>query len=354
MPKGIEDTITSSAAYRMALSSGMEACCASRFAGPRYHALTGGTTSVPDLVYAGYRDCPSHRFCIRTAIDVPENLKGGPLAEVMPIKFDLPRFIPLVNPLDERTFAHHHLRDFFPVIVVQVWPMLGSRNLVQRIVSKGLKDFLDFDGKILLSSVMPDRYILKHDVGWFIKLVKNLRPDIATTWDVPTYSDHPLKSSLEWVLQGLEAARSMSLSLEVPLIGLVSGADLTQVRLSSTCLRQMGFENQALACNELLRGRQLLYLGECASVVKKNSLSLTMLSCSHPRMFRQFQAADHFVGMSWFYRSYRLRSPNRGDGLHREVSRSVPIRQLATEYLIQTADASDDSQMTLEATLRFG
>ncbi len=350
----IEDTIRSSAAYRMAISSGMEACCASRLAGPRYHALTGGTTSVPDLGYAGYRNCPSHRFCDRTAIDVPENLKGGPPVDVLPIKFELPRFIPLVNPLDERTFAHLHLRDFFTVIAVQAWPMFRSRRLLQRIVSRGLKDFVDFDGEILLSSVMPDHYILEHDVGWFIKLVKDLRPDIAMTWDVPTYSDHPLKSSLGWVLQSLGAARSMSLSLEVPLIGLVSGADLAQVRMSSICLRQMGFENQALACQELLRGRQLHYLRECASMVRKNSSSLTLLSCSHPKMFQAFQVANHFVGMSWFYRSYRLRRSPGSCGSSPDGAEDVPVRQLATEYLIQTVDASEDSQMTLEGVLEFG
>jgi hypothetical protein len=72
---------------------------------------------------------------------------------------------------------------------------------------------------------MPDRFIVSRGVNWLIKAVKALKPDIATTWDVPTYADHPRKASLNWLLKGLEASRRMSLELDIPLIGLVAGAD---------------------------------------------------------------------------------------------------------------------------------
>jgi hypothetical protein len=148
--------------------------------------------------------------------------------------------------------------------------------------------------------------------------------------------------------------RPTQTSLDVPLIGLVSGADLAQVELSSACLRQLGFGNQALACQELIRGKRLLYLKECAASVKKNASSLTLLSCSRPTMFQAFPMADHFVGMSWFYRSYRFHHSSDSDALNQGNREDIGVRELATEYLIQTVDASEDSQSTLEEVLGLG
>jgi len=208
-------------------------------------------------------------------------------------------------------------------------------------VSKGLNRMLKFDGKILISSVMPDSYIMQRGVGWFINAIKELKPDVVTTWDVPTYSDHPKKASLNWLLASLEASRRMSLELDVPMIGLVAGADLPQVELSSRCLRAMGFRYQALACHELLVGRQQTYLKSCASVVKENCSDLTLLSCSHPNLFEKFRMADHFVGMSWFNQAVR----GRRLGKLRQIldhGRSGTAR-LMKENLLETIHASGQS-----------
>jgi len=243
---------------------------------------------------------------------VPEGLCRGPIGKPRLPNFRIPRLVPLVNPLDERTFAHRHLEGVFPVIAVQLWKLMRSGPGYRTALSKGLNRMLKFDGKILISSVMPDAYILQRGKGWFINAIKELKPDVAITWDVPTYSDHPRKASLNWLLAGLEAARRMSLELDTPLIGLVSGADLPQVELSSRCLRAMGFHHQALACHELLVGRQQAYLKSCASVVARNCSDLTLLSCSHPNLFSKFRMADHFVGMSWFNQAVRGRRMRNG------------------------------------------
>jgi hypothetical protein len=219
----------------------------------------------------------------------------------------MPRLIPLVNPLDERTFAHRQLDGVFPMVAVQLWKLVRSGPAYRTAVSKGLNRMLKFDGMILISSVMPDADIVGRGVDWFIRVIKELKPDAVTTWDVPTYSDHPKRASLNWLLASLEGARRMSLELDTPMIGLVAGADLPQVELSSTSLRAMGFEHQALACHELLLARQHAYLESCASAVAKNCSNLTLLSCSHPNLFGRFKMASHFVGMSWFHQAIRGR-----------------------------------------------
>ncbi len=248
----------------------------------------------------------------------------------------------MVNPVDERTFAHRHLEGVFPMVAVQLWKLMRSGPAYRLALSKGLHRMLKFDGKILISSVMPDADIVRRGAGWFINAIKELEPDAVTTWDVPTYSDHPKRASLNWLLAGLEASRRMALELDTPMIGLVAGADPHQVELSSRCLRAMGFEHQALACHELLLARQHAYLRSCASVVARHCSDLTLLSCSHPNLFEKFEMADHFVGMSWFHEAIRGRrlgkrsSESLGHGRDRTA-------RLIRENLMEAVDAVRES-----------
>jgi hypothetical protein len=90
------------------------------------------------------------------------------------------------------------------------WPLLQQKSALEKVISKGLSDTIDFDGSIILSSVMPDELIIERGVDWYIDLVKALRPSAAVTWDVPTYVNHPRRASLCWLLEGLEGARRSS------------------------------------------------------------------------------------------------------------------------------------------------
>jgi hypothetical protein len=336
------NAIIASTAFRQAVSSDCSSCCVARFRGVRWVDLDERCVRVPNRAYSSYLRCPSHQFCESGRIAIPPGLVEGPFRKPKLPGFTIPRLIPLVNPCDKRTFAHHYLQDRFSMVAVQLWKLMRSGPAYRLAHSKGLNRMLNFDGKILISSVMPDSYILHRGVSWFINAIKELKPDIVTTWDVPTYSDHPKKASLSWLLTSLEAARRMSLELDTPLIGLVAGADLPQVELSSTCLRAMGFHHQALACHELLVGRQQEYLKSCASIVARNCSDLTMLSCSHPNMIEKFRMADHFVGMSWFnqaVRGRRLRS--RSDrSLDRGRDRTA---QLIRDNLIETVNSFRES-----------
>jgi hypothetical protein len=239
------------------------------------------------------------------------------------------------------------------MVAVQLWKLMRSGPAYRLALSKGLNRMLKFDGKILISSVMPDAYITRRGVSWFINTINELKPDVVTTWDVPTYSDHPKKASLNWLLASLEAARRMSLELDTPLIGLVAGADLAQVQLSSTCLRVMGFQSQALACHELLVGRQHAYLKSCAAVVARNCSDLTLLSCSHPSLFEKFRMADHFVGMSWFNQAVRGRRLGSRSNPNLDQVRNRTA-QLIRQNLIETVNSlrklfPTDNQEVLDA-----
>lgn len=272
-----------------------------------------------------------------------------------PVQVQLPnqRYIPLVSPLTPRTYAHALRPNRFQAVAVMAWPFLQQKSALDKVVSKGLSDTIDFDGSIILSSVMPDELITERGVDWYIGVVKALRPSAAITWDVPTYVNHPRKASLSWLLEGLEGARKMAEGLDIPLIGLVSGADLEQVKLSSAGLEKLGFAMQALACREYVMARKIPHLQRSLEIAKQHSEATMMVSCSSPSLFARFPAADYFVGMGWYNKAYRGQaSLGRLSAFHHFDKPG--FAQLAGENLDHTLASQNERFPTLEEAYGIG
>ena len=68
-----------------------------------------------------------------------------------------PRFVPVVRLTDESSWFWNDLP--LPWIVVRLAELVKNKALRQRVSSRGLHDFLGFDGKILLSTVMEDEIL---------------------------------------------------------------------------------------------------------------------------------------------------------------------------------------------------
>jgi hypothetical protein len=300
-----------------------------------------------------YEECPSLRYCSAKGVFIPSDLVEEFHPRPRQVDVQMPHFIPLVNALDSRTYAHNYLRGKFQYIVVQVWPLLQNRTGYQRVVSKGLKETLGYDGGIILSSIMPDKYIMRDGVEKLIAVIKELQPDIALTNDVPTYINHPRYASLNWLLKGLEGARMMASTLDIPLIGLVSGASTPQVELSSSSLRAFGFDYQALPSLELVRGRKIDCLKEYVALVKRNCKSLMILSCSSPRLMSRIHSVENFVGMGWFHQTYRGKFVLDSRPRYKSLTKSQ-YHRLATENLLAMTETIRNPQVTLEENLKLG
>jgi len=67
-------------------------------------------------------------------------------------KVELPRFVPVVRLNDERSWFWDDLP--LPWIVVRLAELVKDKVLMQSVSPRGLYDFLGFDGKILLSTMM--------------------------------------------------------------------------------------------------------------------------------------------------------------------------------------------------------
>jgi len=347
---GLKDIIEGSVAFSRAQAAAPydPRCCIYRKRGSRYLALDGANVRIPDLRYDAYKRCPSYRDCIGGKVQVPAGLVEGPFRQPRSLGDALPKFVPTVNPKDPRTYAHCRIPGLFPSVIVQTGAFFTGKDKIDRKSALALRETLGFKGRLILSSIMLDRVILKRKVEDYIEVVAALEPDAAITWDVPTYSDHPYAATFNWMLRGLEAARKMALKLDIPLIGLVSGSDLEQVRISSRSLAKMGFSDQALACRELAIERRFKTIASYAEEVKRNAQSLLMVGCSSPSTYWRFQMADSFAGLSWFYNSLFGRSFAGADG----KARRLPYRgnsqdTLAKENLLACHDLAEGNHWSL-------
>lgn len=164
-------------------------------------------------------------------------------------------FVPEIDITDQRSWIW---RNGFPVSVVFVplWQLLANESMLARASSKGLHDYLDFNGKIFLSMVMPDELIDKLELKDYFRLIEELRPDATIVPDNYTYTDVPLYQSWSQTIRLVSFANDF-LELNIPLIGLVKGANLRQMDWVVKKQVEMGYVSFAMPARELFEEERL-------------------------------------------------------------------------------------------------
>jgi hypothetical protein len=164
-------------------------------------------------------------------------------------KADFPAFVPEIDLLDQRSWLW---RDGVQLqaIFVALWQLLANESALSEASSKGLHGLLGFDGKIFLSTVMPDELIDKLRTEDYFNLIENLRPDATMVPDNYTYTDVPLYQSWSQTIRLVSFAKDF-LQLDVPAIGLVKGANLLQMDWVIRKQVEMGYVSFAMPAREL-------------------------------------------------------------------------------------------------------
>lgn len=165
------------------------------------------------------------------------------------------RFVPEIDIADERSWFWKEGVQI-PMVFVPLWQLLVNENKLLQASNKGLHDYLGFDGKILLSTVMPDELIDRLEVKDYFKLIKDLRPDATMIPDNYTYTDVPLYQSWSQTIRLVSFANDF-LNLDVPLIGLVKGANLRQMEWAVRKQVEMGYVSFAMPAKELFEEERL-------------------------------------------------------------------------------------------------
>jgi hypothetical protein len=164
-------------------------------------------------------------------------------------KVNFPRFVPEVDTTDQRSWFWKEGVQL-PMIFVPLWQLLLNEDVLSKASCMGLHDYLGFDGKILLSTVMPDELIDKLRMDDYSMLIKDLRPDATMVPDNYTYTDVPLHQSWSQTIRLASFANDF-LELDIPTIGLIKGGNLRQMEWIIRREVEMGYVSFVMPAREL-------------------------------------------------------------------------------------------------------
>ncbi|MEM2088401.1 MAG: hypothetical protein QXF52_06985, partial [Thermoproteota archaeon] len=199
--------------------------------------------------------CRLRPYCLIGGKDRPPPIPIPSLEMRRMTRVDFSMFVPEIDITDERSWVW---KDGFqmPMVFVPLWQLLTDENILSQASSKGLHDYLGFYGKILLSMVMPDELIDRLETKDYFKLIEELGPDATMVPDNYTYTDVPLYQSWSQTIRLVSFANDF-LKLDVPLIGLVKGANLRQMDWAVRKQVEMGYASFAMPARELFEEEKL-------------------------------------------------------------------------------------------------
>jgi len=185
------------------------------------------------------------------------------------------------------------------MIIVRLAELVTKPNLLSDVSREGLHDHLGFDGKIVLSTIMPDELIDELQPKDYLRFVRDLKPDATMVPDNYTYMDDPLYLSWSQTIRLVRNALSF-LELDIPAIGLIKGATPEQVDWSTKQLVEMGYVTFALPARELSRSDLLEnILAPALLVFEEYKLDTNLLIYGRSYPVRGLKKAS-YANHSWF------------------------------------------------------
>jgi len=205
---------------------------------------------------------------------------------------DLPKVVPIISLRNRVT----HVWDIIDVeaVIVPFTEFMYFDDL-DRVLSRGIHSYLNYDGKIILSSIMPDKYLVEDEVfKQFINVAVRGGFDAVIGWDVPVYIDYPKYYSWINLLKGLELTYELC-KTGIPVIALLKGNNTNQISFSINMLMKMGVKNYGLHATEYMywfkvdpQARTSLYkYGEEVRGRIDNLLVIGALNPSHLKLVQE-------------------------------------------------------------------
>lgn len=227
---------------------------------------------------------------------------------------ELPKVIPIL-PINDHTIASTLNTE---TIIVQFYELL-DKPLLQEIFSKGVQDALHYNGKVILSSIMPDDLLAKHEIfRQFSELAIKGLFDAVIGWDSPVYLDAPTYDSWANLIKGLELTYRLSKLqiFDIAVYPLAKGNTQEQISFSVDSLHRLGFRDIALHVSQYmqhlqtapradaLQTRHILYSYLYALKNKIDKLILigatSLPALDIVRSIFYYWDQTHISGLSWY------------------------------------------------------
>ncbi|MDD4083189.1 MAG: hypothetical protein PHD05_07405 [Sphaerochaetaceae bacterium] len=171
----------------------------------------------------------------------------------------------------------------------------------------GLHAFLDFDGKIILSPIMPDKMLIGFKLTDYIEMIRICKPDAYLSPDGETYLDRENIASFE--IERVESDTTL-LKKEFPnleMYGLVKGSNEGQVVKHTLFLKHIGvkkfvFHAGDYVCRGSWNAKHQAKL--FASKIKNLGGHLMVYGVGSKKSLLSFRFADDFVTQSHYVQAF--------------------------------------------------
>ena len=238
-----------------------------------------------------------------------------------------PMFLPILKIDQIQSLNAVRGLDIFTIIVrIQdlVTPKGELNKRFNKIKKSGsIHNYLNFRGKIILSSIMRDAILAKFDDKKYCEIINALKPDSWMTPDCEAYEGETIKKpdgsifygnvekSEDQISKSLEMTKKIFPNVQSDPIGVVKGSNEKQVIHHLNQLKSMGISNFVFHVGDFFRigqnNRDVLIkkAKTYAEIIKKNSKSLMLYGMSSQKMLEQFSFSDYYASMNYFTQATR-------------------------------------------------
>ncbi len=197
----------------------------------------------------------------------------------------------------------------------------------------GLHNFLSYHGRILLSSVIPDKKILGFTVEMYIECINNFRPDFYMTPDGETYEGQPKISQkeIDRIIKDTEKLVK-NCPASTP-FGLVKGSTFFQIENHVKIMLSFGITFFALHTAEFFRDNKIFRISKCveyAKIIRKFVPYLAVYGIGSKENIRKFFFVDDFITQSHYTKAFRRKVLQHGKWVEYrgEITRDVIMNNL--------------------------
>ena len=221
------------------------------------------------------------------------------------------KFYPVVK-LNEPSLLAVWKGQGFDCIVVRLQDVISLRTgkpnktFYQIKECGGVHNFLDFDGKIILSLIMKDELLPKFDEVRYSELINTLNPDLFTTVDAETYEHEFYTSKNEVKRSSIETLKLIKLCPNSKPIGQVKGSSKKHLYSHIQLLKSIGITDFVFHVGDFFRNgspNMISKAKDYSLFIKKHVDSLILYGMGCQKRLLEFSFADAYVTFNHFVKA---------------------------------------------------
>jgi len=167
----------------------------------------------------------------------------------------------------------------------------------------GLHNFLNFQGKILLSFVMRDEIIAKFNPNKYAAVIKSLNPDLYTTIDGETYEGEFSLSLKEIGRIHKQNKELLALCPDYHPVGLVKGCSMKQIDYHIMLLKSLGIVDFIFHTGDFFRHGNPEMISRARNYlirIRKHARHLYLYGMGSQKRLLEFSFADVYISFKHF------------------------------------------------------